>query len=106
MAEAAAVPCRPSPAPERSERPYASAWNPRNLRSFGFGLGREVLLHHSILEMHLAPRVRGDIVLVSDQDNGLVLLVQLIEQRHDFDAGSGIQITGWLVFQNDAWLIH
>src|SRR5581483_7349298 len=44
----------------------------------------------AILDVNHAMRIFGDVVFVGDQDNGVALLVQAIEQRHDLGTGGGI----------------
>ena len=54
----------------------------------------------------IAVGVHGDIVLVSDQDDGVALLVEALEQRHDFVAGGGVEVAGGLVGQQDRRVVH
>ena len=56
--------------------------------------------------MNDAMRVLGDIVFVRDQYDRVALIVQAIEQRHDFDTGLRIKITGRLVGQDDGRIVH
>ena len=44
-----------------------------------------------------AVRVQGDIVFVSNKHDSIALLVQPLEQRHDFVAGRGVEVAGRLV---------
>ncbi len=50
--------------------------------------------------------VHGDIVLVRDQHDGVALLVQPLEQAHDFDTGRGVQISSGLVGQKNRRIVH
>ena len=53
-----------------------------------------------------APRMPGDVLLVRDDNDGVALLRELLEQRHDFLAGLGIEIAGRFVRQQDGRLVH
>ena len=53
-----------------------------------------------------AMRVHGDVVLVRDQHDGVALLMQPLEQRHDFVAGGGIEVAGRLVREQNRGSIH
>ncbi|MFO8174641.1 MAG: exodeoxyribonuclease VII large subunit [Longimicrobiales bacterium] len=56
--------------------------------------------------MNLTLGVLGDVVLVSDQDNRLALLVERFEDVHDFLTGGGVQVSGGFVSQEEGWFIH
>ena len=45
--------------------------------------------------------VQGDVVLVRDQNNRVALLMEPLEQRHNFVAGGGIQVAGGFVGQQN-----
>ena len=49
--------------------------------------------------------VPGDVFLVRDDDDGVAFPRKLLEQRHDFRAGLGIEIAGRLVGQQDGRLV-
>src|ERR1019366_6452827 len=55
----------------------------------------------AVANVYDAMRVLGDIVLVGNEDDGVALIVQTIEQRHNFHAGLRVQVAGGLVRQND-----
>ena len=65
-----------------------------------------VALDQSVAQMHGAARVRGDVPLVRDENDGVAALVKVLEQRHDFFAGFGIEIAGRFVRQNDRRIVH
>ena len=50
--------------------------------------------------------VLGDVVLMGNQDDGIALSVQALEQQHNFVASFGIQVSSRLVSQNDGGGIH
>ena len=56
--------------------------------------------------MHGAPRMRRDVALVRDENDGVPALVQIFKQRHNFFARFRIQIAGRFIRQNDGRLIH
>jgi hypothetical protein len=47
-----------------------------------------------------------DIVLVRHQDDGVALLVQTLEQAHDFVARGRVQVSGRLVSQQNRRVVH
>src|SRR5262245_42390608 len=51
-------------------------------------------------EDHVAAGVDGDVRLVRDEDDGLALVVQALEDAHDLLRGAGIQVAGRLVGQD------
>ena len=55
----------------------------------------------SVTNVNDAVSVLRDVMLVSDEDDGVALRVQIVEQAHDFIAGFGVEITGGLVGQHD-----
>ena len=65
-----------------------------------------VLFDLAVADVDDAVSVHGDIVLVRDQYDGVALLVQALEQRHDFVAGRGIEVAGRLVRQQDRRIVH
>ena len=46
-------------------------------------------------------RVLGDVGLVGDQHDGVAPGVQCVEERHDLDAGLGVEVAGGLVGEDD-----
>src|ERR1019366_6331351 len=84
---------------EKSARPSAGRMvlNGTDLGSRRFLIAEDL----AVANVDDAMRVLGDIVLVGDQDDGVALIVQTIEQRHNFHAGLRVQVAGGLVRQND-----
>ena len=64
-------------------------------------LDQFVLLDLSVANEDDAVRMQRDVVLVRDQDDRVALLVQALEQRHDFVAGRGVEVAGRLVGEQD-----
>ena len=63
----------------------------------------QVALQAAVAEMNVAAGIGGDVGLVSDHDHGHAgLAVQPLKDRHDLDAGAGIQRSGRLIGQDDA----
>src|SRR3954468_8250166 len=56
---------------------------------------------HAVANSDHAVRVLGDVVLVSDHDNGVPLRVQAVHEGHDLVAGFGVKVSGRLVSQDD-----
>src|SRR5271166_6911042 len=50
-----------------------------------------VALHFSVADVDHAPGVHGDVVFVGHQHDGVALVMQPGEQRHNLVAGRGIQ---------------
>jgi hypothetical protein len=53
-----------------------------------------------------AMSVAGNVVFVSDQNDGIALFVQPLEDQHDFIAGAAVEIAGGFVGQHDRWGIN
>ena len=47
----------------------------------------------------------GDVFFVGDDDNRLALFIELLEERHDFFARFGIEISGGLVGEDDRGIV-
>ena len=47
----------------------------------------------------------GDVGLVGDENDGVALLIETLEKRHDFFAGFGIEVPGRLVGQDDRRIV-
>jgi len=63
-----------------------------------FGLaGALVSFDLAVAETDDAVSVSGDVRLMRDQDDGVALLMEAREERHDFFAGGGIKIAGGLI---------
>ena len=60
---------------------------------------------NSILDVNNAVSVFGDVMLVRDKDNGVAFALQSVKQRHNFQAGLRIQVSGGFVRQNDRGFI-
>ncbi len=45
--------------------------------------------------------ILGDVMLVGDENDVVALLVESVEQRHDLDAGLGVEVARGLVGEND-----
>src|SRR6478735_8363591 len=65
-----------------------------------------VALDQAVAQAHHAVRVRRDVVLVRDQDDGVALGVQVAEHRHDLLPGGGVEVAGGFVGQDDRGLAH
>ena len=50
-------------------------------------------------------RIRGDVLLVRDHDDGDAVLVELLENGHDLNAGSAVEIAGRFVRQQYLGLV-
>ncbi len=46
-----------------------------------------------------------DVGFVGDENDGVALLIKAFEKRHDFFAGLGIEVAGWLVGQDDRRIV-
>lgn len=57
--------------------------------------------HLAVTDGDDAVGVLGDVALVGDQDNGVALGVEPLEQRHDFHAGGGVQVARRFVGKQD-----
>ena len=64
-------------------------------------LGRRVAFNQTIAQEYRAPGVPRDIGLVRNQNDRVALLIQILEERHDFFAGLRVEVSGWLVGEND-----
>ena len=64
-------------------------------------LGGLVGVDLAVANMHHAMRKFGDVRLVGDQHNGVAVGVQRIEERHDLQAGLGVEVAGGLVGQEN-----
>jgi hypothetical protein len=60
-----------------------------------------VLLDLAVADVDGAVRVLGDVALVRDQDDGVAVRVQPLEQAHDLLARGAVQVAGGLVRQQD-----
>src|SRR5262245_4752733 len=60
-----------------------------------------VLQHLAVLQAHDALAVRCHVRLVRNDDDGLSVVVQLVEQREDLDAGLRVEVARRLVSEKD-----
>src|SRR6478736_921705 len=60
-----------------------------------------VAFDQAVAQAHDAVRVRRDVVLVRDQDDGVALGVQVAEHRHDLGAGLAVEVAGRFIGQDD-----
>src|SRR3954469_15518403 len=67
----------------------------------GSALSVLVASDHAVAVGDHAVRVLGDVVLVSNHDDGVPLRVQAVHQGHDLVTRFGVEISGRLVGQND-----
>src|SRR5882724_4673839 len=49
--------------------------------------------------------VGGDVLLVRDHDDGDAVLIELLENGHDLNAGSAVEIAGRFICQQYLWII-
>ena len=56
--------------------------------------------------MNGPPCVARDIALVRDENDGVTARIQILEQRHYFFAGFGVEIAGRFVCQNYRRIVH
>src|SRR5207247_630188 len=59
----------------------------------------DVAFDQAVAQADDAAGVAGDVLLVGDDDDGVALRVQVLEQLHDFLARAGVEIAGRLVGQ-------
>src|SRR5271163_401159 len=60
-----------------------------------------VALDYPVLDVDHAVSILGDVMLVSDQHDGVSLAVQAVEQGHDFRSGCRIEVAGGLIRENN-----
>src|SRR5437762_10603145 len=65
-----------------------------------------VLKHLAVANMDDAVRAGRDIMLVSDQNDGVANRLQTIEEVHNFHAGGRVQVPGGLVRQNNRRVVY
>src|SRR5579863_202874 len=99
---------------KRSKWRMSSGLRAQKLHWFGakqvakFGLssaGGGVVLDFAVAEADDAVGVGGDIRFMGDEDDGVAVLVQPPEERHDFLAGLRIEIAGGLVGEEDRRIV-
>src|SRR5438309_6052631 len=72
---------------------------------FQFSNSRKlVALNYAVSQTNGAAGVTSDIGFMRDHNDRIAALIEILEQRHDFLTGFGIEIAGRLVGQNDGWL--
>ena len=60
-----------------------------------------VTLNLTVAYVNYAMSVERDVVLVSNQNDGVAFVVEPPEQRHNLDSCRGIEVAGGLVGQQD-----
>src|SRR6187402_2493267 len=65
-----------------------------------------VALDQTVAQAHDPVRVRGDLVFVRDQDDGVALGMQVAEHAHDLGAGGAVEVAGRFVGQDDRGVAH
>src|SRR6266576_3230367 len=69
-------------------------------------LGHELILpDQPIPHDNVSLRISGDVLLVRDHDDGDAVLVELLENGHDLNAGSAVEIAGRFICQQYLWII-
>ncbi len=68
--------------------------------------GAFVVFDFAVAQPNHAVGVQRDVRLVGDENDGVAFLVQVGEERHDFVAGGGIEISGGLIGEQDRRMIH
>ena len=48
----------------------------------------------------------GDVGLVGDDDDGVALGVEFVEERHDLVAGLGVEVSGGFIGEDDGRPVH
>src|SRR5258708_21271772 len=66
-------------------------------------LGFRLLNHLAVKEMDSALGMLGKARVVRDHADGRAFTMQLLQQFHHGLAIAGIQVSGWLVRQQDGW---
>src|ERR1700737_1998058 len=80
----------------------ARASQRRILNAYGLSFyHRFVRSDPSVANMNDAMGMLRDVVLVSHENNGIALGVQVPKQGHNFVAGFGVEVSGGLVGQHD-----
>ena len=64
-----------------------------------------VIRDDSVADIDYAMGIFGNVVLVRDQDYGIALRVELIEEGHDLVSGLGIEVSSGLVGEKDGWIV-
>src|ERR1700683_4184321 len=65
-----------------------------------------VALDDSVLDIHDAVSILGNVMLVCDQHDGISLAVQPVKKCHDLVSGCRVQVARRFVRQNDGRPIH
>jgi hypothetical protein len=69
-------------------------------------LSRIPIRKHPILHAHNPISVRSDLRVVRDHDDGAPIPVQVLKDPHDLISGLCVEISGWLVRENDRGVIY
>ena len=62
-------------------------------------------LNHAIFESNDSFGMLGDVIFVSDHNDRLSLIVELLKKSHDFVGRFGIEVTGRFIGQNKRWVV-
>src|SRR5882757_9727584 len=69
-------------------------------------LGHELILpDQPIPPNNVSLRISSDVLLVRDHDDGDAMLVELLENGHDLDAGSAVEVAGRFIRQQHLRII-
>ena len=63
-------------------------------------LQKQPVAHH-----YIALRIGGDVLFVRDHDDRDPVLVELLKNCHNLDAGAAIEIAGWFIRKQHLWLV-
>src|ERR1700693_2643609 len=70
-------------------------------------LDKDIFLHSSVTKFERALGILRDVGFVGDDDHCQSLVgVELLENFHDLDAGSAVEIPGRLIRQQDRRMVH
>src|SRR5256885_1598554 len=83
-----------------------SARPPTSFSKGEVGLLADIAFNAAIAKPQGAARVARNGVVVGDQDQGLALFVEFVEQPQDFSAGSGVEISGRFVCEDDEGIVY
>src|SRR6266498_2242211 len=65
-----------------------------------------ILTDLSVAKNDDALRELRDVVFVRDENDRQSLLIQVLEDLHDLDRRSAVEVSGRLVGEEDRWMIH
>ena len=64
-----------------------------------------IVKNQPVAHDHVSLRISGDVLLVRDHDDGDAVLVELLENGHDLNAGSAVEIAGRFIRQQYLGLV-